>query len=184
LRKVIAILLIFILLFNIGGYRIVIALMQDRADQQLETLLDKSEYDESQLVEIKVAMNMPYQQRFTEYERHYGEIEIDGVAYTYVKKKIEGDVVIFKCIANQSKQELKDINHSITKGNSAADVNQPGPGKKQPVSFAKKLLSEYDDQFMFALLKNQTDQSLSHIAGYQFSLSSLPGRVPHQPPKC
>ncbi|MBL7708693.1 MAG: hypothetical protein JNJ86_06450, partial [Chitinophagaceae bacterium] len=90
MRKIIAILLIFILLFNIGGYRIVIALMQDRADQKLESLLDKSEYDESQLVEIKVSMNMPYQQRFTEYERHYGEIEIDGVAYTYVKKKIEG----------------------------------------------------------------------------------------------
>lgn len=158
--------------------------MQDRADQKLETLLDNSEYDESQLVEIKVSMNMPYQQRFTEYERHYGEIEIDGVAYTYVKKKIEGDVVTFKCIANQSKQELKDIDHTITKSNSAADVNQPGPGKQQPISFAKKLLSEYDDQFLFALSKNQTNQSLTHTASYQFSLPSLPVRVPHQPPKC
>lgn len=158
--------------------------MQDRADQKLETLLDNSEYDESQLVEIKVAMNMPYQQRFTEYERHYGEIEIDGVAYTYVKKKIEGDVVTFKCIANQSKQQLKDIDHNITKSNSAADVNQPGPVKQHPASFAKKLLSEYDDQFMFALLKSQPNQSLSHTASHQFSLPSLPVRVPHQPPKC
>lgn len=184
MRKIIAILLIFILLFNIGGYRIVIALLQNRADHKLETLLDNSEYDESQLVEIKVTMNMPYQQRFTEYERHYGEIEIDGVAYTYVKKKIEGDVVTFKCIANQSKQQLKDIDHTITKSNSAADVNQPGPSKQQPSSFAKKLLAEYDDQFLLALPKSQTDQSLTHTASYQFSLPSLAVQVPHQPPKC
>lgn len=158
--------------------------MQDRADQQLETLLDNSEYDESQLIEIKVAMNMPYQNRFTEYERHYGEIEIDGVAYTYVKKKIEGDVVTFKCIANQSKQQLKDMDHNITKSNSAADVNQPGPGKQQPISFAKKLLSEYDDQSMFALPKSQTNPSLTHTSSYQFSLPSFAVQVPHQPPKC
>lgn len=158
--------------------------MQDRADQKLETLLDNSEYDESQLVEIKVSMNMPYQQRFTEYERHYGEIEIDGVAYTYVKKKIEGDVVTFKCIANQSKQQLKDMDHNIAKSNSAADVNQPGPAKQQPSTFAKKLLNEYDDQFMFGLLKIQTSQSLTHTNNYQFSLPSLAAPVPHQPPKC
>lgn len=158
--------------------------MQDRADQKLETLLDNSEYDESQLIEIKVSMNMPYQQRFTEYERHYGEIEIDGVAYTYVKKKIEGDVVTFKCIANQSKQQLKDMDHNITKSNSAADVNQPGPAKQQPSSFAKKLLAEYDDQFLFAFLKNQTGLSLSHTTSHQFSLPSLPVPVLHQPPKC
>lgn len=158
--------------------------MQDRADQKLETLLDNSEYDESQLVEIKVAMNMPYQQRFTEYERHYGEIEIDGVAYTYVKKKIEGDVVTFKCIANQSKQQLKDMDHTITKNNSDAANNQPGPSKPQPSSFAKKILSEYDDQFLFALPKNQTNQSLTHTGNYQFNLPSFSVRVPHQPPKC
>lgn len=158
--------------------------MQDRADQKLETLLDNSQYDESQLIEIKVSMNMPYQQRFTEYERHYGEIEIDGVAYTYVKKKIEGDVVTFKCIANQSKQQLKDIDHNITKSNSAADVNQPGSGKQQQSSFAKKILSEYDDQFMFALPKNEIIRSLSHTTSYQFSIPSLPLQVPHQPPKC
>ena len=158
--------------------------MQDRADQKLETLLDNSEYDESQLVEIKVAMNMPYQQRFTEYERHYGEIEIDGVAYTYVKKKIEGDIVTFKCIANQSKQQLKDMDHTIAKSNSDAANNQPGPIKQQPSSFAKKILSEYDDQFLFALPKHQTNQSLIHTGSYQFNLPSFSVQVPHQPPKC
>ncbi len=158
--------------------------MQERADQKLETLLDNSEYDESQLVEIKVATNMPYQQRFTEYERHYGEIEIDGISYTYVKKKIEGDTVTFKCIINRSKQQLKDMGHMITQSNSDAANNQPGPAKQQPAPFAKKSLADYDDQFMFTFLKRQVIPSLLHSASYQFQLPSLPAQVPHQPPKC
>ena len=106
MRKTAAILLTLILLFNLCGYRILINFLQQKADTKLETRIDNSEYDESQLIEIRVLMNMPYQQRYTAFERHYGEIEIDGKSYTYVKRKIEGDVLILKCIVNQSKEEL------------------------------------------------------------------------------
>ena len=87
----------------------VIDRLQQKADTRLEAQLDNSDYDESQLVEIRVPMNMPYQERYTEFERHYGEIELDGKSYTYVKSKIEGDVLVLKCIANQSKEESKII---------------------------------------------------------------------------
>ena len=121
--------------------------MQQKADNKLEAQLDNSDYDESQLIEIRVAMNMPYQQRYTEFERHYGEIEIDGKAYTYVKRKIEGDVLILKCIANQSKQESKIIKNDLAKANSNADMDHSGKNSPQK-SFAKNSLGEYDDQFI------------------------------------
>ncbi len=147
MRKTAAILLTLILLFNLCGYRMVIDLMQQKADNKLEAQLDNSDYDESQLIEIRVPMNMPYQQRYTEFERHYGEIEIDGKSYTYVKRKIEGDMLILKCIANQSKQEAKIIKNDLAKANSNADMDHSGKNSQQK-SFAKNLLGEYDDQFI------------------------------------
>jgi hypothetical protein len=118
--------------------------LQNHADRKLETLLDDNKYDESQLIEIRVAMNMPYQQRFTEYERHYGQIEIDGRSYTYVKKKVEGDIVIFKCIANESKQKLMTIQNGITNANSAA-ASMDHYRASQTITFlCQNILSDYD----------------------------------------
>jgi hypothetical protein len=183
LRKIAAILLLLLLAFNWYGYRIVISAMQTNADRRLETLLDNSEYDESQLIEIRITMDMPYQQRFTEYERHYGEIEIDGKTYTYVKRKVEGDVVILKCIANQSKQQLKTIDSDLTRANNGIDTEHPG--KQQPSSsFAKSFWSEYDGQHVLSLPEELISFNNEHIPGYSFHIPEINLNTPHQPPEC
>lgn len=171
-----------ILLFNIGGYRIVIPLIQNKADHKLEALLDNSEYDETQLIEIRVTMNMPYQQRFTAYERHYGEIEMDGIAYTYVKRKIEGDVVIFKCIANEARQQFKSIQNDLAKANSNTDMDQPPGQQKQQTSFAKNFLSEYDEQIMLRLMAGITSLQKNAYTDYSSLLPEPSLTTPHQPP--
>ena len=184
MRKIVAIFFFLILLFNIGGYNFAISALEKKADRSLEALLDDEIYNEADLVEISVSLNMPYQQRFTEYERHYGNIEIDGVSHTYVKKKIQGDIVIFKCIPNQSRQLLKDMRYDMTRANSAADMNEQGPQKQQQTSFAKNSLSEYEDQSALLSLHKYKDNSLSYSATYNFFLPVLNTAVPHQPPEC
>lgn len=157
--------------------------MQDVADQKLETLLDNSDYDESLLIEIRVALNMPYQQRFTDYERHSGEIEIDGKSYTYVKRKIEGDVAIYKCIANKSKQELKAIKNDWTKANTGIDTNRPGKQQQQS-SFAKSFWSEYDRQNIFQTLNVCISLNTIASSDYSFYIPEVIRNTPHQPPEC
>lgn len=157
--------------------------MQDRADRKLEVLLDNSEYDESQLIEIRVTMNMPYQQRYTEYERHYGEVEIDGKTYTYVKRKVEGDVVVLKCIPNKSKQELKAIDSDLTEANTGIDTDNPGKQQKQS-SFAKNFWSEYDGQIDFNIISRYTSLNKPALTAYSFYIPQVTRNTPHQPPKC
>lgn len=184
MRKIVAIFFSLILLFNIGGYNLTISALEIKADRSLEALLDDEIYNEEDLVEIRVPLNMPYQQRFTEYERHYGNIEIDGISFTYVKKKIEGDVVIFKCIPNQSRQLLKDMRYDITRANSAADMNEQGTQKQQQNSFAKNSLSEYEDQPTLPFLNQCNNNSRTYNVNYNFFLPVLNTTVPHQPPEC
>ncbi len=183
LRKIAAILMIFLLAFNWYGYRIVISLMQSSADRRLETRLDNNDYDESQLIEIRVAMNMPYQQRFTDYERHYGEIEIDGKSYTYVKRKVEGDVVVLKCIANHSKQQLRSIDNDWTQANTAVDTEHPGK-QQQRSSFAKNFWSEYDGQNDFYSLSKSVCFTNTATSVYTFYIPEVSLNTPHQPPEC
>ena len=81
MKKLAAILLIVILFFNWYGYRIVTNILAKDADKQLEVQLDNNDYDESQLIEVRVALNMPYQNDQSDFERHYGEMEVDGKYY-------------------------------------------------------------------------------------------------------
>jgi hypothetical protein len=182
LKKIAAILLILLLFFNWYGYRIVISVMQDAADQKLESRIDNLEYDEAQLVEISVAMNLPYQARFTDFERHYGEIEIDGKSYTYVKRKIAGDIVIFKCIANKSKQELSRIKGDMARANSAIETDQGGKQQQQS-SFAKNFWSEYDGQLVLSL-NNPFTLVTTGLSDQSFNIPKIDGTTPHQPPEC
>ena len=155
--------------------------MQHNADRRLESSIDNSEYDESQLVEMRVQMNMPYQQRFTDFERHYGEIDINGKTYTYVKRKVEGDVLIVKCLVNTSKEQLKAIKSAWAKMNSGNETDQPG---KQQQSFAKNFWSEYDGENAFQSLKDPVITSASSLSYYNFHLPKVEGNTPHQPPEC
>ncbi len=181
MRKIAAILLILLLFFNWYGYRLVLSVMQDHTDQKLESRIDNNEYDESQLIEIRVALHMPYQERFTDFERHYGEVNMDGIVYTYVKRKIEGDVLILKCIPNHSKQLLIKTADDLTKSNSGQSPDNPG--RKQTNSFAKVFSGDYDDQTVFCSLSGMSLAGNIYISKFSSALKDILIKTPHQPPK-
>lgn len=81
--------------------------MQKQANKQLEASLDDNNYDESQLIVIKVAVNLPYQTSWASYERYNGEIQLNGVKYKYVKRKLANDTLYLKCIPNTKEMLLQ-----------------------------------------------------------------------------
>lgn len=181
MRKPVAILLTLVLLFNLCGYRFLIAALQTKADTRLETAIDNKEYSDAELIELRVTMNMPYQSRYTDFERHYGEITIDGKFYTYVERKIEGDVLILKCIANQSKQQLKSAVNDLVQSNSAQD--QDNSAKKQANSFAKVFSGDFEDKNQFCSLSLNDIHHFSLTAVYSSALNDVIINTPHQPPR-
>ena len=64
----------------------------------IEQRLDKNEYDEAALFEIKVSLSIPYLNDWVDFERVDGELEHQGIHYKYVKRKIENGFLIVKCI--------------------------------------------------------------------------------------
>jgi hypothetical protein len=146
LRKVAAISLIALLVFNWYGYRFVTNYLKNKADKQLQARIDVNDYNESQLIEIRVALNMPYQNNSSEFERHYGEIEINGKIYTYVKRKIEDGTLILKCLPNTEKQNIKTADNILFTANNGLDQEHNGKTNSPLTNIVKTLLGEYDTQ--------------------------------------
>ncbi len=106
----------------------VLAYLERSGDTALEQKLDKEEYNNDELISIKTVLNLPYYSSSPEYERTYGSVEIDGVVYEYVKKRVYNDTLELLCLPNKAKTKLHNIKNDITK--SAADGHASLPVKK------------------------------------------------------
>jgi len=186
LKKIASILLLGLLLFNWCGYRWVINVMQKQADTRLEARLDINDYDESQLIELKVPLNMPYQTDWAEFQRFDGEIEISGVHYKYVKRKIQDGQLVLKCIPNHARQTLESAKQDIFKANN--DIQQDNGAKKTGHSaptVVKNLLGDYDDlqpNYLQAPLRNAGTGD--YTIDQPYPLLSSPHTTLEQPPEC
>jgi hypothetical protein len=185
LKKIASIVLLGMLLFNWCGYRWVINYLQKDADMQLEARLDKNDYDESQLIEIKVPISMPYQSDWAAFERYDGEIEVNGVHYKYVKRKVQDGQLVLKCIANPTKQRLETAKDDLFK--LVNDLQQDRSAKKPAVPnsiLAKNVLGDYDNPQQ---LNNPAFYTILPSPTYnlynQLMLSEQLHSTPEQPPE-
>lgn len=182
MKKIAAILLLLMLFFNWYGYRIVTAILTQSSDLQLEARIDNQEYDESQLIEVRIALSVPYQTSQSDFERHYGEVEVDGKYYTYVKSKVQDGFLVLKCIPNSEKEQIKKAGEDFYKQANGLDQHHPDK-KGDNNNIAKSFWSEYDDRL--------TDLSIEKLAAlfqkdFSATTSSLYDQyrpIPGQPPE-
>jgi len=108
LRKLAAILLGGLFLFNWVGYRVLQEYLQDRATRQLQAKLDRAEYQPDQLLHLKVpTTHLSYFNQSEEFEHIEGRIDVDGVAYQFVGRRIMNDSAEYLCIPNMAVQGLR-----------------------------------------------------------------------------
>ena len=144
MKRIASILLLGILLFNWVGYRLVSHYLEEQANAKLEAQLDNNNYDESQLIEIKVPLNLPYQPDWKEFERYDGDVEIDGIHYKYVKRKVFNGELILLCLPNKTKMNLQNASNDFFR--LVNDLQHPGQGKDPNSgngSAFKNMVTEY-----------------------------------------
>lgn len=142
MRKIAAILLLLILIFNWVGYRLLSGYLQLRSDVKLESKLDRNDFKEDDLIQIKIPLNLPYQLDWQEFERVDGEVELDGIHYKYVKRKILNDSLVLLCLPNESKQKLDEAGNDYFKMVADLDHSAQKKGDGGSLHF-KNILSEF-----------------------------------------
>lgn len=122
-----------LLVFNWCGYQFVLNYLQNKADNELNFKLDNHRYTEAELIELQIPLNMPYQNNSSNFERVYGEINYNGIIYSFVERKIDDGYLILKCIPNKQKESIQKESHEIAKHNNGIDQDQKSstPSGKQ-----------------------------------------------------
>ena len=170
-------------MFNWIGYRFVVDYLQHKADVQLEARLDKSQYDESQLIELKVRIHLPYQTSWAEYERYDGEISINGTLYKYVERKVSDDTLYLKCLPNTQKMHLETAKDEYFKNTNdlAQNSNSQKSGNSKATVF-KNLIGDFDEPHL--LYPASIILRSFHLFGpyVEHTLLSSPHISPEQPP--
>jgi hypothetical protein len=159
MKKVAAILLMGILFFNWYGYKLLSCYLERKADRQLEARLDEDRYDESQLISIKVpSSHLSYYNSSTQFERVDGRIEVGGVQYKYVKRRLFNDSLEMLCIPNQTAMNLQTARNQFFQ--LVNDIQQQnGQGKKADHSVSKNF-SPTDYEMVSCLTVNQVNYTI------------------------
>lgn len=161
LKKIAAILLLSLMVFNLAGYRWIFSAIEKNATAALEKKIDARKYTESQLVEIRIPLNMPYYSD-KDYEEVYGEADFNGEHYRYVKRKVSDNTLYLLCLPNKEKTGIVKVKNEFTKA--VNDIPGNNQGSQQKSNFIKLLTSEFQVHQTTVNLTNYTVNSLSFIS--------------------
>ena len=104
-----------------------------QSDVQMVKQIFDNKIDDAKLLEIKIPVNMPTIQDWTEYEVIQGQIQLKDAYYDYVRLKMTRDTMFFICIPNTAKTRLAKAN-IIT----AKEINDVPLTKKGQLPISKK----------------------------------------------
>ena len=139
LKKIAAILLLALMVFNLAGYRWLLSAIEKRATARLEQKIAASQYTEDQLVEIRIPLNMPYYAD-KDFENVYGETDFNGEHYRYVKRKVSGNTLYLLCIPNKEKTNIVKASNDFARAVNDVPSNQ---SSQQKSSIIKLLTTEF-----------------------------------------
>jgi hypothetical protein len=128
-KRIAAILLLILLLFNWVGYEFYTAILQNNADQTMVAKLDQNNYSDAELISVKVpATHLSSYVNSKEFQRVDGKIEIEGVQYNYVKRRYTEDSLELLCIPNKTATSIQIAKNEFFK--LVNDLQHPGQSKK------------------------------------------------------
>jgi hypothetical protein len=182
-KYIAAIIFLLVLLFNSGGYRLVLDYAEANQNTAFEMQLDEKQYDETALIEIRVPVSLPYQTDWKEFERVDGEVEFNGMHYKFVERKLEGGEMIYKCIPNEGKAQLVNARENFFKLVNDLQTQEPSSKKSTGNHSVKTFSFDFCDElksWTLAALQQSTTSYNNFSAAYHSAAYML---TPEQPPE-
>jgi len=98
------------ILFNSGGYDLFFQYMMYRSDVKVFDKINNNHYRHSDLVEVKIPVDMPTQQDWDGYQAISGQVEVKGARYDYAEIKITRDTLYLRVVPNPELTKLTKAN--------------------------------------------------------------------------
>jgi hypothetical protein len=172
--------MLFVILFNLGGYSLFFQYMIDHSDNKIINLINNNRYHNSDLVEVKIPVNLPTLQNWTEFENISGQVQFKNNKYNYAQIKMTKDTLYLLVIPNHDRTKLVNANIIYAK-----QVNDIPINKKSHNSSLKKSISESEYHYVTLNYKiNIPDNNTKCYREYALLNIIKPSLgVPGQPPE-
>ncbi len=138
-RKTIAIVLLTVQFYNLGGYVALFKYFIYRADKFNEQQISKDRYKEADLVEVKIPVHLPVLGNWIGYQTISGSVQLEQNSYNYVRMKVTQDTLYVMCIPNYKTTRLNKANIIFAREVSEAPFN----AKKQNLPVKSIMLLKY-----------------------------------------
>jgi hypothetical protein len=182
-KRIAAILLLCLLVFNWVGYQVYTAILQHSADKTLIADLDHNNYADKDLISIKIpAVHISSYANSTEFVRVDGKVQIGGVQFNFVKRRYLGDSIELLCIPNQKATRLQSAKDEFFK--LVNDLQHPGQSKKseQHNNSFKGFNAEYYAESIRFSISDLTKVALKGTDNYLLQISDVSLTPAGQPP--
>lgn len=177
MKKLVAIALLLIHLYNIGGQLLCYELLVYQSDKLFAEQINKNRYNTTDLTVVKIPVDMPGINDWVGYEDLSGQVKFKNASYNYVKLKVTRKALYLMCVPNYPTTHLTPLN--IIDARQITDIPVP---KKEHVPFGKINLPAYhyqNNNYGFSVPVTLLGRNLHH------KLAQLPDAVisgPAQPP--
>jgi hypothetical protein len=179
LKKIFAMAMLALLLFNIGGYMLLFQYFIYRSDNSITERINHNHYRSKDLVEVKIPVHLNIQD-WDDYALISGQVQFKDNCYNYAELRMTRDTMYLLCIPNHDKTRL--VNANIIYAKQISDIPS---GKKSHVPLIKKSISESESNY--PIIRYQAliiAQEIKAGHGYAFSdIIKASIDVPGQPPE-
>ena len=137
MKKRIAILILFLHLFNIGGQLILHQYLVYKTDKLFTEQIRKGFYNVEDLTEVTIPVNLPGIRDWSRFENISGQIQFENNNYNYVKMRLTRNAMYLMCIPNYETTHLSSENILKAKGMQGMPIPQ-----KDHVPYGKPILQD------------------------------------------
>jgi hypothetical protein len=180
LKKAVAITLLVIHLFNMGGYALLYQYFIHRSDVQIVKQIFENKIDNRKFIEIKIPSHLPIMQDWDQYQEVVGQIQLKDAYYNYVRMKMTRDTMYFICVANTNKTRLVNANIITAKEINDVPLTKKGqePWAKKATTYSEYNLTVFSYHYSaFGTLLKTSEKSLSSTFSDPYIES--PGKPPN-----
>lgn len=185
MKRLTAIFFLALLLFNVAGYRLLFYYAGEQATAKLIASVEEEQFHPDDLLTLTVPLALPYQTDWADWEKARGEIEIDGVRYQYVQRKVTGGQMVLQCLPNKVQTKIESArDRFFNLANSfQADDGAKKDASSSAVKFSKPALTDFDDSCIAWGIKAAQQQASSYFIPQHSVLAKLALSMPAEPPE-
>lgn len=171
MKKLVAILMVILFLFNVGGYYLLLFSLTYQTKTCLVARFDNDDYSDDETVILKIPITLPYPIFENGFQRVNGEFQYNRKHYRLIKQKLENDTLYIVCYQDRKTAQILDAFHDFVK-----IANDLPLSSKNPMTFAGKMVNDYEPIQDIEIIRSMCLCINSIYAHYTFTYSS------HNPP--